>query len=551
MYLELPYLDAENERAEISFLIITATKAETNVLHKNLKPFPGHSKILKVYHKGQTYYLASFGCYAIVHVQSGMGSTSFNGSIITVTEAIESWQPKAVVMIGIAFGIDKNRQNIGDVLVSTAIVPYNIKRVGKKSEVYRSPIPPPGNILLNRFRNIPDWDYTLSNGRKANVIFCHMLSGESLIDNAKYRNKLIKAFRSVRGGEMEGAGLYAVAHNKKVEWIVIKGISDYADGSKSKNKEEYQKIAIKSATALCLHVFSNKTAFVELDFITITESPKPQLNTVSVGHEIMDNVLFSVYHQENENYYLEREEDTELQNCLKNHSVWISGPSGVGKTTCMCRNLTQCGKDFKIIDLSCCAGEDIKALFGNIGFELADIVGAKISIVDNDPAYLILNKIVRLLEKLGRKEIYLCFDEIPIRDPDDHQAFVTNIVALMNFYSNRNPLSNLKFVLSSIESPIFNIESFQKKVHERIRFIYQHYWSSERIKDFLQLINRALKLEFTTMEIDRLVSRSNVCRTPRFIKIFLRNYINWSSDPNWTIEGIIQQSIKWMRDYEN
>ena len=115
MYLELPYLDAENERAEISFLIITATKAETNVLHKNLKPFPGHSKILKVYHKGQTYYLASFGCYAIVHVQSGMGSTSFNGSIITVTEAIESWQPKAVVMIGIAFGIDKNRQNIGDV----------------------------------------------------------------------------------------------------------------------------------------------------------------------------------------------------------------------------------------------------------------------------------------------------------------------------------------------------------------------------------------------------------------------------------------------------
>ena len=32
------------------------------------------------------------------------------------------------------------------------------------------------------------------------------------------------------------SGVFAAAHDPKMEWVVIKGISDYADGSKSKTQ---------------------------------------------------------------------------------------------------------------------------------------------------------------------------------------------------------------------------------------------------------------------------------------------------------------------------
>ena len=32
------------------------------------------------------------------------------------------------------------------------------------------------------------------------------------------------------------SGVFAAAHDLKMEWVVIKGISDYADGSKSKTQ---------------------------------------------------------------------------------------------------------------------------------------------------------------------------------------------------------------------------------------------------------------------------------------------------------------------------
>ena len=67
------------------------------------------------------------------------------------------------------------------------------------------------------------------------------------------------------GGEMEATGLAAACSNNNIhEWIVIKGISDWGDGNKVKNKEENQKIAINNAVSYCEYIFSKEKVFDEI-----------------------------------------------------------------------------------------------------------------------------------------------------------------------------------------------------------------------------------------------------------------------------------------------
>ncbi len=267
MYQEIAFKEAQVYKPCISFLILTATNVEINEVLKNLEPLPDQEKILKVYRKNYTFYLGKFGAYAVVLTKSEMGSSSTGASMMTTTKAIPIWAPKAVVMIGIAFGVNPEKQQIGDVLVSRILYPYNLKKEGVEMTIQRSEQPRASLSLVNRFNEMREWEYILPNGKQANVNACSLLSGEVLIDNKAYRDALLRTFPEAKGGEMEGNGVYVACNEEKVDWIVIKAICDFADGNKSENKKENQAIAIQSAVSITKKVFSSKYAFEDLEFV--------------------------------------------------------------------------------------------------------------------------------------------------------------------------------------------------------------------------------------------------------------------------------------------
>ena len=136
-------------------------------------------------------------------------------------------------MVGIAFGKNSDKQNLGDVLVASQIVSYEQQRVGESDTVHRGTISQTGPVLLNRFRQALDWTFEGIDGQDVTFYVGPLLSGEKLVDQSDFKNKLFDAFPQAIGGEMEGAGLYAAATRFGVEWIVVKAICDWADGSKS------------------------------------------------------------------------------------------------------------------------------------------------------------------------------------------------------------------------------------------------------------------------------------------------------------------------------
>lgn len=76
--------------------------------------------------------LGSFNGWRLVHLISRQGE---DHSQLSSSKAIAAWTPTAVIGVGIAFGVDEDKQQIGDVLVSEAVQGYELGRVNPGGEI--------------------------------------------------------------------------------------------------------------------------------------------------------------------------------------------------------------------------------------------------------------------------------------------------------------------------------------------------------------------------------------------------------------------------------
>ena len=437
--------------AQAEILLVTATPVETDSLHALLTPLPSHSRCRCLTIDSHTYYVGRLGRYGVVHVQCQMGSVAPGASLSTVTAALTAWSVKAVVMVGIAFGISRRKQRIGDVLLSRTVIPYEIKRVGSKLVVPRGPIPPCGTTLLDRFSNSPSWNYNISPTRRARLFPAQLLSGESLVDNEPHRAKLLAQFPQAEGGEMEGAGVFAAAHDRNIEWILAKSICDFADGKKSRGKAINQRTAAASAASLCKHVFSQPRAFAALGCTELSSRCRKAL-----AGDLTDNqILFEVYDPIHEPAYLERDVDVEIRTLLAHQGIWISGPSGCGKTTVLRRNMAQAARSWDFIDLSKCIGATVPQVLECLLYEFAERLGASLTLPvtpkKHRPAHYYVDQISALLAQQGSQARSFLVDEVPLAG-DEFDAFAQKIAAIVITLANRN-LSSSSLNIATIGDP--------------------------------------------------------------------------------------------------
>lgn len=194
----------------------------------------GHSFVRLGIHGGQE----------VILVVSGQGRKAAQKA---ATRAIEYHRPQALIAVGIAFGIQSGKRNIGDVLVSEYLCDYESVRLNKDgSRTQRGPRPPASTWLLDTLRVLihrcgdrDDWPHVL-----VGPVVC----GDKLVDDPTFLDYLKSVEPEAIGGEMEGAGIEAAARGAKVDWLVVKGISDWGDGNKgAASKPTDQKTAAMNA----------------------------------------------------------------------------------------------------------------------------------------------------------------------------------------------------------------------------------------------------------------------------------------------------------------
>jgi len=229
-----------------TIVLLTVNEHETRAV---LDTFVGSSAIPKQTPiAGVTYNeLGEHGGISIVHTIAEMGSGGVGSSQQRTLQAIDAWHPAAVVAVGIAFGMDEDKQRMGDVLVSTQIQDYELARVNSNGTLtLRGEKPRASDALYNRLRQsdtaqkrlLADWP---------KVRFGLVLSGQKLVDNIDYRNSLRALQTEAIGGEMEATGLYVSATMRKTDWIVVKAICDWGHNKSLGDKDALQWSAAQNA----------------------------------------------------------------------------------------------------------------------------------------------------------------------------------------------------------------------------------------------------------------------------------------------------------------
>jgi hypothetical protein len=256
-------------------------------------------------------------------------------------------------MVGIAFGINKKRtpinkrQKIGDILIAEQLQPYEAQRVGEKN-ISRNVRPPSAPWLVNLCRSAElMWD-------GAKLRFGVVLSGEKLVDNLAFRNQLLELAPEAIGGEMEGAGLYAACHDKKIDWLLVKAVCDFADGNKGKDKDTNQQLAAKNAAEFVLYCLQ----FVTIDWQAMRQQHAKQIATASDNSTAINaqaqNITIVQNHSEqikpssnipHQPYFFGRDEQLKniadaLLLTTRTWGVLIDGEGGIGKTALAIRAAT-------------------------------------------------------------------------------------------------------------------------------------------------------------------------------------------------------------------
>ena len=514
------YCDIKKNHVNVqnfNFLVVTATEIETKSLHDVMPEI-----IQRVVVGNNTYYLGQIGLYNVINVQClQMGSLAPGGSSQTVSAALKEWDGiKAVIMVGICFGFDEDKQQIGDVIVSKSIRNYETRRMGKDHEIPRGGTYQSDTFLVNAFNNlILSWENIGTDGEKKKLIIGDYISGEQLVDNADVRNKLRLESPEAKAGEMEGNGLVASCEAIRKPWILVKAICDFADGNKGKEKDKKQLMAAASAVRCCEAALGQSTAFESLgisSMIAIKQSAD-DASSQQIKTENKD-VLFEIYKNDNAPYFLYREVDRDVESYLSSHSLWIYGDSGVGKSTSISHALLSLGRQVLLINMAGIPeNSTLEEIFEWIYNEVAGVVGE--SSIAPGSYQLSIKKIIEMLDThYAGQSVYVLVEEIPFSG-ESFRNFVYSFSSLVVSDKLTGKFADVHFVLSSIDNPTLHVPKSLQKIKSMMKFLRFDLWTEEECNSLIDLISRNISIPHISNRADMITRCGNL---PRPIKSILR-----------------------------
>jgi len=427
--------------------------------------------------------------------------------------------------------MDQKKQKIGDVLVAEAVVSYEPARIGPRSIIQRGIPDRSDTSLFNRFINQPNWTFPVGKSRQAIIRKGLVISGEALIDNIETRSKLSSVYPEAIGGEMEGSGLIAATRNKRIPWILVKGVCDHADGNKSTLKHHRQKLAAAAAVSLCEFTLSSSVRFSDSSRSANNLSRSDNPNS-------WREALFDVYDVKSDPYYLIRGIDSELQQLCASRDVWVCGPSGCGKTNSLLRTATVLNVELTFIDLSGAAGLSTRDIWRAIYDALCERIGSQPKRIGAAPGIpKIIDACLELLETESHRARLVVFDELPLEVKTFAQFFST-AAGFIVACGNRMPRRKLRFAFSTILNPS-DLSIFDGKLKSKCKLVPLPQWSENEVADVLRIINETLPHKLDGQDSKTLLKRVGL--SVRDLKRALSEFISFGPTHGWNISLILDK----------
>ena len=196
------------------------------------------------------FYVGKLNHKEVVLTQSGIGKV--NASIST-TLLIEKFNPEVVINTGSAGALDQTL-SIGDILVSNHVLYHDANATAIGYEYGQIPQMPKtyttDPTLLKKTMHVLEQQQL--NGKVGMIV-----SGDSFIGSSEQRQKIKQQFPEAMAVEMEATAIAQTCYQFKVPFIVIRAVSDLANGKADISFEEFlDKAALSSSETVSLLVES-------------------------------------------------------------------------------------------------------------------------------------------------------------------------------------------------------------------------------------------------------------------------------------------------------
>jgi len=181
----------------------------------------------------------------VVIVISGIGKVN---AAVCAQILIDKFHADVLINTGVAGSLDAVI-NIGDMVISTDLVEHDMD-----TSVFGDPL---GQVPRMDTFSFPADPVLVEKAVQANheanpdiqTFTGRIVSGDQFISSKEVKEKLVEVFQG-RCAEMEGAAIAHAAYLNKVSCVIIRAISDKADGSSHMDYATFEKKAIEHSVRL-------------------------------------------------------------------------------------------------------------------------------------------------------------------------------------------------------------------------------------------------------------------------------------------------------------
>ena len=225
--------------------IIGAMEVEVAILKEKMEDV----RIIKK--ASMDFYEGTLAGKKVVVVRSGIGKV--NAGICAQILA-DVFSVDAIINTGIAGSLNKDI-NIGDIVLSTDVVQHDMDATGfgyRKGQIPQMPV---------FFFEADEKLRKLAKGvcqevnPEIQVFEGRIVSGDQFVCDQDVKDRIVSEF-SAYATEMEGAAIGQAAYLNEIPFLVVRAISDKADGSAQMDYSEFEKAAVEHSVKLTLNMLA-------------------------------------------------------------------------------------------------------------------------------------------------------------------------------------------------------------------------------------------------------------------------------------------------------
>ena len=184
-------------------------------------------------------FIGKYNNNKIILAKSGVGKVN---AALNTQYIIDNYKPNYIINTGVAGGVGKNL-NVGDIVVADKLVhhDFDVTALGYAKGYICNGIEPqkptyfyPDKELVNDFVNVSK---TLN--KDFGVHIGTIATGDTFVASVEKKDELRCLFDAL-ATEMEGAAIAQTATRNNIPFVVMRAISDLADGSAQKSLQEVE-----------------------------------------------------------------------------------------------------------------------------------------------------------------------------------------------------------------------------------------------------------------------------------------------------------------------